>query len=285
MKIALVTYAKFSQLTPDDQILAKYLSDQGEEVEAVCWDEPNINWKIFDLVVIRSTWDYFERPEEFKAWLTRLQFIHAPVMNPLPVIAWNLDKNYFDLFAANGVTIPPYVILKKDANASLHSILELHGWTKAVVKPTIAGGAYKTWMTTGEHADQPQLEELLKHGDVIVQKFVDNILSNGEVSLIYFNKNFSHAILKRPTEGDFRVQSQYGGSITPYSPDDRLLRLGGDILDSIPDDLLYARVDGVVCDDGSFLLMEVELIEPNLFFEYNANATLNFYQALKEIQV
>lgn len=281
MKIALVTYDRLPELTPDDQILYAYLKSKGLEVTIVIWNDPNVQWLTYDQIIIRSTWDYFEYPDVFKDWLTSLELMHAPVLNPLSILQWNMDKNYFDQFSSGNFRIPPYQIVKKNSNTDLHSIIHDNDWKKAVVKPTIAGGAYNTWVTQGGSSDQLRLTTQLKQGDVIIQKYIEEISTRGEVSLIYFDKQYSHAILKRPQKGDFRVQSQYGGSIEKYFPTPQLLYLTQSILESIPEDLLYARIDGIVNEDGTFLLMELELIEPNLFFAFDDQAPHRFYQALQ----
>jgi len=286
MQIAFVTYCKEPGLTDDDKVLAQYLSQKDIAVSPALWDDATINWQQFDAIILRSMWDYFERPDEFNQWLDKLKMLNCKVLNPLSVVKWNQNKNYFDDFSRKGVLLPPYVICSQKNEDTLKTILQDNGWSKAVVKPAISGGAYNTWVTdTGTAAaDETRFRKLLQAGDVIIQIFVEEIITKGELSLVFFNKKFSHAICKKAKQGDFRVQTQFGGIAEAIQPDTTILMQAADLLNSINEPLLYARVDGVVADDGKFLLMELELIEPNLSVTSNDKACENFCVALAEIQ-
>jgi glutathione synthase/RimK-type ligase-like ATP-grasp enzyme len=282
MQVAFVTYHKFPDLYEDDQLLQQYLLQQNIEVIPVSWDDDSVNWQQFDVIVLRSMWNYFEKPIEFDQWLDKLESLGCKVLNPLSVVKWNQNKNYFDDFSKKGVLLPAYVICTHEDNTTLKSILQKNNWNKVVVKPTISGGAYNTWIASIDNVDdnENRFSELLKNGDVIVQIFVEEIITKGELSLIFFNKKFSHAICKKVKQGDFRVQVQFGGTVKAIQPDEIILAQATDLLSSIPETLLYARVDGVVTNDGIFLLMELELIEPVLFVSTNEKACENFYKAL-----
>lgn len=285
MQVAFVTYHKFPDLYEDDQLIQQYLVQKGIDVIPVCWDDETVRWEQFYCIILRSMWDYFERPIEFDNWLDKLTTLNCKVLNPVSVVKWNQNKNYFDDFSKKGILLPAYIICKQKENHSLKQILQNNNWSKAVVKPAISGGAYNTWtinIGTVEN-DETRFTELVQQGDVIVQKFVEEIVTKGEFSLIYFNKKFSHAICKNAKQGDFRVQLQFGGTNTVIQPDEAVLKQAADLLNSIPEALLYARVDGVVSNDGKFLLMELELIEPVLFVTTNETACENFYNAFIEI--
>lgn len=285
MHVAFVTYDKLPDLYEDDKILAKYLSGKNITVTPTVWDDVAVNWKQFDAIILRSMWDYFEKPVAFDQWLDKLENLGCNVMNPISVVKWNQDKNYFDNFSAKGVALPPYIICSKNNNHLLKQILENNGWNKAVVKPAISGGAYNTWITNTDSAieDETKFVALLKEGDVIVQSFVEEIVTKGELSLIFFNKKFSHAICKKVKKGDFRVQTQFGGTSEVIIPGENILMQATDMLNNIEEPLLYARVDGVVTDDGRFLLMELELIEPLLSVFIHDKACENFHDALIRI--
>ena len=285
MQVAFVTYHKEPDLTQDDKILMQYLVQKNIAVSPVLWDDATINWQQFDAIILRSMWDYFERPDEFNQWLDKLELLGCKVLNPLSVVKWNQNKNYFDDFSKKGIGLPPYVICSKKNTGTLKKIMEDNGWRKVVVKPTISGGAYNTWITTtgSAVADEMRFGELLQTGDVIVQLFVEEIITKGELSLVFFNKRFSHAICKKAKQGDFRVQTQFGGTADAIEPDKIVLLQATDLLNNINEPLLYARVDGIVMDDGKFLLMELELIEPSLSVFSNDKACENFYAALVEI--
>jgi len=184
-----------------------------------------------------------------------------------------------------GVLIPEYQIINRNINSNLSSLLELRGWSKAVIKPAISGGAYNTWVTGKNLAAEHQLdfEKLLSEQDVIVQKFSEEIAESGEWSLIYFNKKFSHAVCKKAKPGEFRVQAQFGGHHQRVIPDPQLLAQVEHILSLMEEPLLYARIDGYLDKESRFYLMELELIEPVLFFDSHPAACSNFYTALKQL--
>ncbi|MEP7127861.1 MAG: hypothetical protein ABI729_03295 [Chitinophagales bacterium] len=287
MQVAFVTYSKLPDLTEDDQLLMRYLSQKNILISPVSWDDATINWQQFDTIILRSMWDYFERPTEFDQWLDKLDALDCRVLNPLSVVKWNQNKKYFDDFRRKGVLLPDYVICSRNDKRLLKKIMEDNGWKKAVVKPAISGGAYNTWITTSDTVatDEIRFAELLKTGEVIVQIFVEEIVTKGELSFIFFNKKFSHAICKKAKHGDFRVQTQFGGTAEAIQPDEAILIQASDLLNSIEEPLLYARVDGVVTDDGKFLLMELELIEPTLSVFISEKACENFYDALVALSV
>ncbi|HVO73410.1 MAG TPA: hypothetical protein VMT35_05270 [Ignavibacteriaceae bacterium] len=287
IQTAFVTYSRIPNLTEDDKILAEYLSQKNISVRPVLWDDETVDWQRFDAVILRSMWDYFERPEEFNKWIDKLERLGCKVLNPLSIVRWNRNKNYFDDFSGKGFSLPPYVICIRRKNESLKKIMEDKGLRKAVVKPAVSGGAYNTWITSIDTADADQVRftELLEKGDVIIQQFVEEIITKGELSLVFFNREFSHAFRKKVKPGDFRVQSQFGGTEEAIDPDDYVLNCSANILNSITGPLLYARVDGVIRDDGEFLLMELELIEPSLSVAGNDRACENFYAALIEILI
>ena len=157
-------------------------------------------------------------------------------------------------------------------------------WDKAVIKPAVSGGSFSTWVTTASAAasDELRFAQMLQDGDVIVQQFMNEVITGGELSLIFFDKKFSHAVIKKAKSGDFRVQAQFGGVSEPVFPGESILSSAIDLLAAIKEPLLYARVDGIISDE-KFYLMELELIEPVLFLGTDENACENFYKALHHL--
>ena len=245
----------------------------------------NVNWLTYDAVILRSMWDYHLKSSLFDTWLDKLAIVGCYVMNPVSIARWNKNKKYFIELSEKGILLPAFYFCLTETDISLRTILEMKGWDKVVVKPAISGGSFETWRTTStdDSLDESHFREMLKSGDVIVQKYIDEIVTEGELSLIYFNKIYSHAIRKKAKQGEFRVQTQFGGTTTPFQPSNDILHKAGDLLSMIKVRLLYARVDGVVGSDGGFYLMELELIEPNLYVRYDVNACENFYAALQSL--
>jgi glutathione synthase/RimK-type ligase-like ATP-grasp enzyme len=213
-KIAFVTYHRAPHLTADDALAIAPLKQFGIEVIPTIWDDPTVNWNQFDAVVIRSCWDYHHKPRAFRRWLDHLEEFHVTVWNPAEIIRWNMNKKYLQDLAAKGVNIPPTIWFEAESSADLHALLKKNDFKQAVIKPTVSATAWQTWRTSLAtwQNDQPHLDEILRHSGAMIQKFVEEITSTGEWSLIFFAGKFSHATLKRPRTGDFRVQSDFGGT-------------------------------------------------------------------------
>jgi len=282
-KIALVTYQKLPNLTDDDRLLLNHFQRHDITPQAVIWDARDVVWERFDAVILRSCWDYHLRHEEFANWIDALEKIGAPLWNLPRVVKWNMDKAYLKTLSSQGIAIASSVWVEKGAPANLKKILEAQGWKKAVVKPTISATAYLTWTTTPENAEsnQAKLNELLNRSGALIQKFVDEIQVEGEWSFIFFGGKYSHAVLKRPKNGDFRVQEEHGGFSEAKKPDQALIKQAQKILESVAEPLLYARVDAVEVN-GKLTLMELELIEPVLFLSHHPLAPQRFAEAIIE---
>ncbi|MCL5429385.1 MAG: hypothetical protein M1347_06265 [Chloroflexi bacterium] len=282
-RIAFATYQGFPSLTDDDRLAAEALARRGVQVEAALWTDSAVDWSSYSAVVIRSCWDYHLKADEFRAWLDRLERGGVPLWNPYKVVHWNMDKAYLSDLQGNGIPMLDSVWLPGGAKADLSDLMRQKGWGQAVVKPMISAAANDTDIIPLEKAGarQRELEGLLKKGGVIVQDFAEEITSGGEWSLIFFNRKYSHAVIKRPQEGDFRVQRDFGGTTHPIGAPNHLVQQAKELLDTLGGDLLYARVDGIE-RNGVLTLMELELIEPHLFFELHPQAADRFADALIE---
>ena len=273
-RIALATCAHLPGIHPDDTQLASALSALGIEPLACTWDDPAVDWSGFDAVLIRTTWDYFQRYEEFLQWLERLP---VPTINERALLRWNSDKRYLLELSQLGVDIVPARI---SSPANLHELLAAMKGEEVVVKPTVSGGAWNTVRgIAGDAEFQHKVAALPRSYDYLVQAFVPEVASEGEWSLLFFDGEFSHAILKRAASGEFRVQSQFGGSVEPAEPGAAMLASAQQALAAVATlgypDHAYARVDGVMID-GRFRLMELEMIEPALFLAGHPEAAERF---------
>lgn len=269
LRLALATCAKYPTLTPDDQLLLKALREQGLEPVPLLWDDPAVRWDAFAAVLMRSPWDYYERAEEFGRWLDRLEQSRCRVLNPLPVLRRNLNKNYLREMQAEGFqTVPTAWLTKGDARPVAVQLADV-AWAELVIKPTVSAGAYMTVRTTREALlkDPAPLAAILAHSDAMLQPFLPEILAEGEWSFLFFGGAFSHAVLKRAKAGDFRVQWVHGGTQAQAEPSPSALAGAARVLAAWPGPLPYARIDGIVqAGTGEFLLIEAELLEPHLFF-------------------
>jgi glutathione synthase/RimK-type ligase-like ATP-grasp enzyme len=273
-RLALATCAHLPGIQPDDVHLAKALASLGIEPVSCIWTDPEVDWAGFDAVLIRTTWDYFQRYDEFLRWLDALP---VPTINERPLLRWNSDKRYLLELAQLGVEIVPARVA---SFAELPALLGKMTGEDLVVKPTVSGGAWNTLRgIAGDPGFGRSVRALPSGYDYIVQSFVPEVAREGEWSLLYFDGAFSHSILKRAATGEFRVQSQFGGSVDPAEPDAALLASAEQALEAVATlgypGHAYARVDGVVVD-GRFRLMELEMIEPALFLAQRPEAAKRF---------
>ena len=285
--VAIATYvstgAYDSNTVDEDGLLSKLLQELGISHQLLAWSDPDVDWSRFTHVLIKSTWDYFDYYPEFLAWLEQLEALGTSVLNPVATLRWNSSKNYLLELKAKGYPCVAGQILPKGTVISLE---ELHDAIQAdtlVVKPLVSGGAKNTLKISrgaGKEVEQ-KIASLLQEEDFLVQPYIPEIVAVGEYSLIFFNAEFSHAVLKSPAVDDFRVQHYYGGTIQEIKPDSKMLASAQVLVAGFSKDSLYARVDGVVID-GVFHLMELELIEPYLFLGLSEKAIPNYRAALSK---
>ena len=262
-RLALATYAGIPGVYPDDAPLVASLRARGVEPVPCLWDDPAVDWAGFDAVLIRTPWDYFQRYAEFLRWLDRLP---VPTINPAPMLRWNADKRYLLELEAQGVPIIP---TRLAAGVGLGAALADRAGRDVVLKPRVSGGAWHTVRgVVGTPAFDAAVAALPPELDYLVQDFVPQVETDGEWSLLFFDGRYSHAVIKRPRRGDYRVQSQHGGSVEAAEPSAALIASAQRVLEATAAlghaDAAYARVDGVLVE-GRFLLMELEVIEPALF--------------------
>ncbi len=286
-RIALATSVRYPELPADERLAVPALARLGVAAEPVVWDDAGAAWTTFDAVVIRSCWDYHLKLAAFLAWLARLDELGVPVLNPPPLVRWNADKRYLLALAARGVTIVPTRVLPRGAPDSGHALLraldELEA-DEAVVKPAVSASAHGTWRTSraAASADAGRLEALVGGGDVLVQPFVPAVAEAGEWSVLCFGGKPSHAVLKRPAPGDWRVQGELGGTAELAAPPPAVLGQARRVLEAAGAGAApYARVDGCMID-GTFVLMELELIEPQLYLDLAPHAPDRLARAIME---
>lgn len=278
--IGLVTYAKVPELTDDDRPLLGALASVGLEARAVRWDDAAVRWTDFRALVLRSCWDYHLRAGEFGRWLGILERVKVPLWNPVPLVRWNMHKSYLRDMAAEGILIPATRWVEQGDKITLSTIFREQRWTEAIVKPAISASATDTWRAAPRvRADASRFTELVSRADVLVQEMIAEVMTEGEWSLIFIGGAYSHAMMKRPAAGDFRVQAELGGSADVAQAPPEIVAAGEEIVRKLPYPWLFARIDGVVTSRG-FMLMEVECVEPHLFFSDAPGSRDRFAAAL-----
>jgi hypothetical protein len=279
--ISFVTHAGLPEISPDDDLAAQVLRELGFEVMASVWDDNRVHWTDFDLVVLRSTWDYHARVLSYRAWLEARANDGTRMYNSAQSVLANLDKRYLLELSQHGVQIIPFKYQIQNSRLDLFDWLEQSGWQDVVIKPAISASAVGTWRSSLETAkqDQTRFETQLEQTDLLIQPFAHEIQTQGEWSLVFFNGEYSHAVLKKPDTDDFRVQKHFGGTVRAASPSKALIAHAQAVLamsDEIP---LYARIDGIE-RNGEFLLLELEIHEPHLFLGTNPQAANQFAHAI-----
>jgi glutathione synthase/RimK-type ligase-like ATP-grasp enzyme len=275
-KIALATCARVAELADDDRPLLGALARLGAAAEPVVWDDPSVDWSAFDRVVIRSCWDYHLRVDEFLRWAT---CVGPALRNGAEVVRWNADKRYLRDLGERGVRIPKTVFVERGAEVDGEAVWAELGRDAAVVKPTVSATAHRTYLVRSADGAGARLPEILRESGALVQEFVPEVCSAGEWSLVFLGGRFSHAVVKRPRRGDFRVQSEFGGEDRLVDPPPRLVEEAAGVLARAEAEALYARVDCVE-RDGELCLMELELIEPSLFLARAPGAAERFAAAI-----
>lgn len=286
MKIAWIIYHDYGQYLQahenEDFILLEKLKNLGYDIVPCFWTDER-DWNVFDVVLIKSPWDYFLYPEAFQLWLDTLQKANINVLNPVEIIRWNHHKKYLTEIADKGFSVPWCEWIPQKGKAALEVYFEQWNTDTLVVKPCISAGAHDTFVVKRQDIifQQQQWPILLNKADMLVQIFVPEIASSGEISLLFFGGKYSHAIQKTAKNGDFRVQFHYGGASTVFYPEADVIQKAEAIVAQFAADCLYARVDGIQTKDD-FLLMELELIEPFYFLKDVQDADENYLSALQE---
>ncbi len=269
------------ELTQEDFVLLDSLALLGAEAKRIDWRDPDFPWQTADLIVLRSTWDYHLHLKEFLAWLDRVS-INSEVINTPSLIRWNADKRYLLELESRNIPIVPTALCQLGVRVS--EIVESRRWSSIVIKPAVAAGAYETLvfdLPESEAAAQSHLDRLAMMGSVLVQPYLDAITVEGETSLVYFEGDYYHAVRKTPGPGEFRVQSEFGGRYDVVDPRPDQLELADRILVNLPEIPVYARVD-LVDIGGTPHLMELEIIEPELFFSIVPQGAVVFADILRE---
>lgn len=286
MRFAFLTCERFPQLWDDDQHAAEELRRRGHSVDAVIWNAPGVlaHLEGFDVVVMRNPWDWFNHREAFRAFLESLTSLRARVVNDARTLIEFADKTYLTRLEAKGVAVVPTVQLApEELNGALASTLAARNWKRAVLKPAFTANAIGAQVF-----DAHEVKDVLARAASVplargekwlVQPFIASI-AEGERSFIFFGGAFSHAVIKVPKAGDWRVQHDYGGVATAFVPDEAAVKQASALLALAAPGTVYARVDAVDIG-GKLHLMELEVVEPELFFRHDPQSVARFADQLR----
>lgn len=289
--IALVTERRYeSPAQPDwyvrniveeDRLLSEALARRGLSTQRVDWARPDVDWGGFSAAVLRTTWDYFDHVDAFRSWIARVQH-QTRLFNDAPTVLDNIDKHYLLRLAGQGIEIVPTTILEAGQVATLSEVMAERGWRRAVLKPAVSGGGANTFVVEPESVatHEATLARMLPERAMLVQPFVPSIVTRGEVTVVVIDGHATHSLLKRARPGEFRVQDEHGGTLHDHVATPAEQALARDAIACIVPRPLYGRVDMVQGIDGRPRVMELELVEPELWLRREPAAADRLAEAL-----
>ncbi|MCH8252804.1 MAG: hypothetical protein IID36_10170 [Planctomycetes bacterium] len=287
MLIALPTCANLPDWEVDDAPLHSAFADRGIDIRRPVWDDPDVDWSGFRACLIRTTWDYQEKRDAFVVWAKRVAR-KTPLFNPYEIIRWNTHKSYLRDLERVGVPVTPTVWLGVGEQVDVGQVLRDRGWDRAFLKPAVGATSRETLRfdatSSGLASAEAHLHRMLPHEAMLLQPYLSAVETRGELSVVFIDGTFSHAVRKIPVPGDYRVQNDFGASDEPVTLTDDELALAYRCIAAIgarsSGRLLYARTDFLFDDEGAPRLSELELVEPSLYFRHAPLAAKRLADAL-----
>ncbi len=291
MKLAIASCSNLPGWEIDDEPFWAALTARGVVFEQCVWDDPSIDWSVFDGCIIRTTWDYMEKRPAYIAWAERIM-AQMPLFNPAPVVAWNTHKRYLADLEANGVRIAPTAWFERGERVDVAALMAARGWRRGFIKPMIGATARETLRFDADEAGlrtaQAHIERTLAAEGMMIQPYLPRVEVDGEISAIFIDGQVSHTVQKVPVAGDYRVQDDWGATDHPYPFSKEELALSRRVVETAQrvcpghdgSTLLYARVDFLWDEAGELCVTEVELVEPSLFFRHDPGAAKRLVEAL-----
>ncbi len=272
-----------SNILWEDNLLKSALEKYDFNVIRVDWADPKFDWNSTRCAVFRTTWDYFDRFSEFDAWLSRVKD-QTMFINPIDQVRWNMNKTYLRDLKKKGVKIVETKFIEQRDARTLREIFLDMDCEDAVLKPLIAGAARHTYRINHNNIDEYEgiYHTLIYKEGMMLQPYQYSITSKGEISLMVIGGEFTHAILKKAKPGDFRVQDDFGGSVHNYEPGYLEMEFAEKVVKACDPMPAYARVDVMWDNAGDFVLSELELIEPELWFRENMTAAEKLAREIKK---
>ena len=291
--VVILTDSRYVQPNEKNQYIENVLKEDGLLIEALNnlglktikkdWNDSNFNWNSTKTAVFRSTWDYFDKFSIFQNWLSQVQN-KCVLINSYEQIKWNLDKHYLQDLKNWSLPIPKSVFINKMSGTKLKDIATNMKWNHIVVKPTVSGAAKNTFQLKDQEIENFQTKwiRLTNEEDFIVQEFQKNIIKSGEIAVMLFGGKYSHAVLKKAKKGDFRVQDDFGGTVETITPSKEIIDLAEKAIKKLNPTPLYCRVDVILNNQNKAVIIELELIEPELWFRFKITAADKLAMYIKE---
>jgi glutathione synthase/RimK-type ligase-like ATP-grasp enzyme len=280
-RVALITCSALPEGAESERLMLPHLRARGVDVAFVDWRDSLCDLTGFDLVVLRSCWDSHLHGAQFVEWLQRTASA-VPLLNDVETVLWNRDKFYLRELAEKGIEIAPTIFVANGEEIGPAEWLQIQSWRKVVMKPAVSASAHNTWLAdAAELPLQGDLSRKMQGEAFLVQQFIPEIQTQGEISFTLIDGAYCHAVRKRPAAGDFRVQEEHGGRSALFVPSSSLLDQVNAIAEGVPQikKSLYCRID-VVERAGKLVLMELELIEPELYLTLADGAAERLAEAI-----
>lgn len=275
IKAAILTCDKLAELLDYDRELVAQLAIHGIEAEPVLWDNPGTDWHKYNFLLMRTAWGYHHQYTKFIDFLNKIKKMNIRIFNSADIMIRNSHKFYLKDLKAAGVNIVPTHFIKRRTIMSISKIVKIGKWQKYVLKPAVSAGSFNSYLFDADDPEGDKRFEIMANdGDVLIQKFMPEI-EEGEYSTIYFAGDFRYSVLKKPKPGEFRVQKDYGGHYQKVNPPQIVISECEKIVEILDAAYLYARIDGIFAK-GCFWVMEVELIEPDLYMDIVPEAIPQF---------
>ncbi len=284
-------YDKPTVLTPyisnillDDERLTAALHSLDLKVTRKSWTDKSFNWASAEFALFRTTWDYFNNYEAFKNWLNITQH-KTTFINPIELVRWNMDKHYLQDLKNKNIHIVETHFIEKGNKDSLASHCKKIIHTEFILKPAVSGTARHTYKLTEQNLSVHEsiFKELISNEAMLLQPFQKNIVEEGEVAMMVIGGRFTHAVLKKVKPGDFRVQDDFGGTLHDYNPSPDEIEFAERAVAACLPLPLYARVDIVTDNQNLPAIMELELIEPEMWFRRNPIAAERLAEVIKKL--
>lgn len=281
MKCIYLSMDSLEDFVSDADLSVPAMQALGWTVEKRSWRDASVDWDTVDLCYVCTPWDYHEHLDDFLNLLERIDASNTVLANDLETIRWNAVKTYLRELEQRGFPIVPTQWHDELTEACVQEAFAQFDAERIVIKPLVGANAMDTHvLDAGNSVVTESLSRAYQDRPFMLQPFLEAVRAVGEYSLFFFDHEYSHAILKVPKQGDFRTQEEHGSDIQPCRAPAALIALAQDIVDSNPSRLAYARPDFVPMPDGQFLLMELELVEPSLYFRTDPASTGRFARAM-----
>lgn len=257
----------------EDRLVLEALESKGLNVIRKSWSDKHFNWESTRSVIFRTTWDYFDRYEEWKNWLKKTSKV-TKMINPYELIEWNMDKHYLGDLKNKGVHIPETRFIEIGEKITLSALFAETGWQNCILKPCVSGASRHTYKVDLNNINKLEetFQSLIAVEAMMLQPFQKNIVEKGEVSMMVMGGEFTHAVLKIAKPGDFRVQDDFGGSVHNYTPSEEEIAFAEKAVAACKPAPYYARIDIIRDNNDQLAVIELELVEPELWFRLNPKA-------------